>query len=114
MHDTKPPMFCLFYNSTGSLSDTPYPIPKVQQRNTTQHLKHFTSIPYVQGTSEHIGSILNEAGGKVAMKPVTTIGNIITSPKDPTAAHEKSRLVYKIPCADCEVVYVGQTKQDLK
>ena len=22
-----------------------YPIPKVKQRNTTQHLKHFTSIP---------------------------------------------------------------------
>ena len=48
------------------------------------------------------------------MKPVKTIGNIFTSPKDPIAEHEKSRLVYEIPCADCEFVYVGQTKQDLK
>ena len=48
------------------------------------------------------------------MKPVKTIGNILTSPKDPIAEHEKSRLVYKIPCADCEFVYVGQTKRDLK
>ena len=68
-----------------------YPIPKVKQRNTTRHLKHFTSIPYVQGTSERIGRILNEAGVKVAMKPVKTIGNILTSPKDPIAEHEKSR-----------------------
>ena len=93
-----------------------YPIPKVKQRNTTQHLKHFTSIPYVQGTSERIDCILNEAGVKVGIKPVKTIGNILTSPKDPIAEHKKSRLVYKIPCADCECefVYVGQTKQDLK
>ena len=40
-----------------------YPIPKVKQWNTTQNLKHFTFIPYVQGTSERIGRILNEAGG---------------------------------------------------
>ena len=91
-----------------------YPIPKVKQQNTTQHLTHFTSIPYAQGTSERIGRILNEAGVKVAMKPVKTIGNILTSPKDPIAEHEKSRLVYKIPCADCEFVYVEQTKRDIK
>ena len=91
-----------------------YPIPKVKQRNATQRLKHFTSIPYIQGTSERIGRILNEAGVKVAIKPVKTIGNILTSPKDPIAEHEKSRLVYKIPCADCEFVNVGQTKRDLK
>ena len=64
-----------------------YPIPKVKQRNTTRHLKHFTSIPYVQDTSERIGRILNEAGVKVAMKPVKTIRNILTSPKDPIAEH---------------------------
>ena len=91
-----------------------YPIPKAKQWNTTQHLKHFASIPYVQGTSERIGRILKEAGVKVAIKPVKTIGNILTSPKDPIAEHEKSLLVYKIPCADCEFVYGGQTKRDLK
>ena len=31
-----------------------------------------------------------------------------TSPKDPIAEHEKSRLVYKIPCADSEFVYGGK------
>ena len=48
------------------------------------------------------------------MKPVKTFGSILTSPKDPIAEHEKSRLVYKILFADCEFVYVGQTKRDLK
>ena len=40
--------------------------------------------------------------------------NCYSSPKDPIAEREKSRLVYKIPCADCDFVYVGQTKRDLK
>ena len=48
------------------------------------------------------------------MEPVKTVGYIFTSPKDPIAGHEKSPLVYKIPCADCEFVNVGQTKRDLK
>ena len=71
-------------------------------------------MTYVQGTPEGIGHILNEAGVKVAMKPVKTIGNILTSPKDPIAEYQKSRLVYKISCADCEFVHVRQTKRDLK
>ena len=57
-----------------------------------------------------MGRILNEAGVKVAMKPAKTVGNILTSPKDPTAEHEKSRLVYKIPCADCGANKTGFKK----
>ena len=34
--------------------------------------KHFTSIPYVQGTSEKIRRVLNEAGVNVATRPVHT------------------------------------------
>ena len=90
------------------------PHPQGKQQNTTQHLKHFTSIPYVHGVSERIGRILNEAGVKVVMKLVKTIGSILTSLENPIAEHEKSRLVFKIPCADCEFVYVGPTKRDLK
>ena len=56
----------------------------------------------VQGISERISHILNETGVKVAMKPLKTIDNIFTSPKDPIAEHKKSRLVCKIPCADCD------------
>ena len=44
----------------------------------------------VQGISERISHILNETGVKVAMKPLKTIDNIFT------------RLVCKIPCADCD------------
>ena len=79
------------------------------------HFSHFFALVgnTVQGTSERISRILNKAGVKVAMKPVKTIGNILTSPKDPIAEHEKSRLVYKIPCADFEFVYVGAKRNEI-
>ena len=51
---------------------------------------------------------------KVAMKPIHTIGRILPSPNDPLTLEEKSCLVYQVPCFDCDFVYIGQTKRDLK
>ena len=48
---------------------------------------HFTSIPYKQGTSKKV-RILNEAGVKVAKRPVRTIGHILSS-EDPRKLAEK-------------------------
>ena len=45
MHNTKPPMFCLFYKSTVSLSGTPTPSPR--SNNETQHSILSTSPPYL-------------------------------------------------------------------
>ena len=85
-----------------------------QPRSQNTQYNHFTSIPYIQGTSEKIRRVLNEAGVKVAMKPIHTIGRILPSPKDPPTLEEKSCLVYQVPCFDCDFVYIGQTKRDLK
>ena len=84
-----------------------------QQSHNTQY-NHFTSIPYIQGTSEKVRRILNGAGIKVAMRPVRTIGQILPSPKDPHNPEEKSCVVYQVLCSDCNFVYIGQTKRDLK
>ena len=83
-----------------------------QQSHNTQY-NHFTSISYTQGTSEKVRRILNETGVKVAMRPVRTIGQI-PPPKDPHNLEEKSCVVYQVPCSDCNFVYTGQTKRDLK
>ena len=86
------------------------------KRSQTQNsqFKQFTSIPYVQGTSDRIRRVLNEAGVGVAMRPVKTIRHILPSPKDPYTTEDKSCVVYQIPCSDCDYVYIGQTKRGLK
>ena len=44
----------------------------------------------------------------------THIGRILPSPKDPLTLEEKSCLVHQVPCFDCDFIYIGQTKRDLK
>ena len=68
----------------------------------------------MQGTSERIRRVLNEAGVGVAMRSVKTIRHILPSPKDPYTTEDKSCVVYQIPCFDCDYVYIGQTKRGLK
>ena len=55
----------------------------------------YTSLPYIQGTTEKIRRVLSKIGVKVAMKPVRTIGHIIPSPKDPinTRLREHQRAI---------------------
>ena len=60
-----------------------------QQSHNTQY-NHFTSIPYIQSTSEKVRRILNEAGVKVAMRLVRTISQILPSPKHSHNPEEKS------------------------
>lgn len=74
----------------------------------------FTTLPYIKGISDKIKRVLNEAGVKVALKPVSTLRNCLPSLKDPVATSEKSCLIYQVPCRDCDFSYIGQTKRDLK
>ena len=82
-------------------------------RSQNIQYNHFTSIPYTQGASEKVRRVLYEAGVRVAIKPVHTIGGILSSPKDPLILEEKSCLWYQVPCFDCDFVYIGQTKLTL-
>ena len=50
----------------------------------------------------------------MALKPLITIGKLLPSLKDPLVSVEKSCLVYQVPCQDCGLVYIVQTKRDLK
>nr|CAB3248364.1 glucosylceramidase-like [Phallusia mammillata] len=86
-------------------------------RNTitsqNRQFKSFTCLPYVQGVSERLKRILNDAGVKVAMKPLKTIGQLLPKPKDATIPQHRTGVVYQVPCRDCDMVYIGQTKRNL-
>ena len=59
-----------------------------QQSHNTQY-NHFTSIPYIQGTSKKVRRILNEAGVKVAMRPVRIIAKFFLLLKTHTTLKKK-------------------------
>ena len=47
------------------------------------------------------------------MKLIQTIGQYLPSPKDHITTEEITCIVYEVPCKDCDLVYVGQTKRNL-
>ena len=74
----------------------------------------FISIPYVLGVSEPIKRVLAQVVVGVALKPHCMLSSVFRKPKDRNVESEKSGLVYKIPCRDCDAVYIGETGRSLK
>ena len=48
------------------------------------------------------------------MKPFRTLRKILSHPKDCIPDDDKSNVMYKINCRDCDASYVGETGRALK
>ena len=72
------------------------------------------TIPYIQGVSEAVTRILSNIDVQVHIKPFRTLRKILFHPKDHIPDDDKSNIVYKINCCDCDASYVGETGRALK
>ena len=72
------------------------------------------TIPYIQGVLEAVTRILSDINVQVHMKPFRTLRRILSHPKDRIPDDDKSSIVYKINCRDCDASYVGETGRALK
>lgn len=71
-------------------------------------------LPYVPFLSENISSILKLFGYQVVDCRYNTLEFLMSRLKAKTPVLQESGLVYKIPCSNCDVSYIGQTKQLLR
>jgi len=71
------------------------------------------TIPYVKGLTEAFSRILKTYRICTAVRPHTTLSNMLAHPKDRISDEEKPEVVYKIRCKNCEQVYVGETGRPL-
>ena len=67
------------------------------------------TIPYIKEVSERIGRILGRADIRTAFRTVTTIRSLLVKTKPATEEHNKKGVIYKVPCQDCNKVYIGET-----
>lgn len=106
-----------------ALSDNGYPKSflkkhdrKIKSRNKDDkddEWKGFVTLPYVGGTTEKIQRILTSHKIKTAIKPSSTLRQVLSKPKDAVPNEKKTGVVYEIPCADCDLVYIGETGRSL-
>ena len=50
----------------------------------------------------------------LSCKPSRTIKNQLQQVKDPIPASENPNVVYKLPCEDCDKIYIGETGRSLQ
>ena len=64
---------------------------------------------YIKGLTENITRTLRTHDIRVTNKPLKTLQQLFPSPKFRPPAEEQTNVVYKIPCADCNWSYTGET-----
>ena len=75
--------------------------------------KGLAVIPYVKGTSEALSRIFQKYRIQTAMRPHMTLRKFLVHPKDKRHLKDKSGVVYRIPCKNCDQAYIGETARNL-
>ena len=73
----------------------------------------YVKAPYIRGASERISRMLKPFDVKLAMKPSNSLSSKLQNVKDKIPDIEKSSVVYKIKCRDCDSCYIGETGRQL-
>ncbi|XP_071947575.1 uncharacterized protein [Antedon mediterranea] len=71
--------------------------------------KGFVVVPYVAGLSERVSKVFKEFGINTAMKPHTSLRQLLVHPKDQVDKLEVANCVYEISCSNCDHTYIGET-----
>lgn len=101
------------------VKDNDNPISQNANNNIPQVVNNlmYISIPYLNRTSIKIKNLLKTLlpeNYSICLKPINKAKNVVyTNPKCKTEKLSKTNIIYKIPCLDCELSYIGQTKQYL-
>ena len=79
-----------------------------------EEIRMSINLPYVEGTSEKLRRILRSHKIRSTFYTEKTLHKLLCKPKDPVATEDKSNIVYKIDCSNCQVVYFGESQRSLK
>ena len=78
---------------------------KAKQQHTSVK-RPLVVIPYVEHISETVARTVRKYDIHVAMRPGKTL---MVHPKDKPDKEDITECVYKVPCANCDKTYVGET-----
>ena len=69
----------------------------------------FAFLPFINGVTQPLTRILRRHDIQVVNKPLRTLQQEFPSPKFRPSIEHQPNVVYKIPCADCDWCYIGET-----
>ena len=71
----------------------------------------YINLPYIAGTSEILRRIFQKHKFRCTFYSSDTLRKTLSNPKDKIEKGKQNNIVYKIPCADCNAVYIGESKR---
>lgn len=104
----------LLYNTTADAANNTPQVPHEIERQTNNATPVYAVLPNIEDVTPKLIHTFKGIDIKVAKRNTKTVSNLFTKLKDPIPTWDKSNVVYKIPCADCTQVYIGQTSRNLK
>lgn len=87
-------------------------VPVVEDDN--EEYKGFINLPYIKNTSENLRRIFNQHKIRCTFYSSETLRKRLSHPKDKIAKDNQNNIIYRIPCQDCDAVYIGESKRSLK
>ena len=84
---------------------------KKDSKNAKSDNKTLTNVtlPYIAGVTEKVQRIFRKHNIGSAVKPQTSLRNILVHAKDKQDNEDKAGVVYEIPCQNCDKTYIGET-----
>ena len=79
-----------------------------------ENCNNYAVLPFINGVTQPITRILKKHDIQVVNKPFKTLRQEFPSPKFRPPIEKQCNLVYKIPCADCDWCYIGETGRCLE
>ena len=79
--------------------------------NPDKPSKSLAVLPYIPQLGEKIKRVLANHSIKTVFKPPRKIGQLLPSPKDHLDLNFRQGAIYEIPCGDCDLKYIGETKR---
>ena len=100
------------------LTKNSYPIWLLNEEDGKKHIRNNNDEPrglviltYVPGLSDKLKCLLMHHNIRVVHKPARNIGSILNKHKEKSDVFQKAGVVYCIPCKDCHLKYIGETKR---
>ena len=70
--------------------------------------------PYIRGTSVKLEKVCAPLGVKAVFKPQRTMRSLLVQVKEKIPSENQKEVVYEVPCKDCGLKYIGETRRSLK
>ena len=85
-----------------------------EEDNQPEERPNILCTPYIRGTSQKLEKVFAPLEIKAVFKPQKVMRSLLVQVKDNNPAENQKDVVYKVPCKDCGLKYIGETRRNLK